>query len=106
VSVDLKSRTVFVGVQPSTTFPAPLVALHNLTNVGNGMGPAVVVTDHGLVCILTTMSYLVCYDIASGTGRGKCASNADGAIIEHRGIRIALRLRRAGCRSVLRWKRV
>jgi hypothetical protein len=80
VSVDLKSRTVFVGVQPSTTFPAPLVALHldtgavkwqgvigNLTNVGNGMGPAVVVPDHELVCILTTMSYLVCYDIATGT---------------------------------------
>jgi outer membrane protein assembly factor BamB len=80
VSVDLKSRTVFVGVQSSTTFPAPLVALHldtgvmkwqgvvgNLTNVGNGIGPAVVVPDHELVCILTTMSYLVCYDIATGT---------------------------------------
>jgi hypothetical protein len=80
VSVDLKSRTVFVGVQPSTTFPAPLVALHldtgfvkwqgvvgNLTNVGNGMGPAVVVPDHELVCIFTTMSYLVCYHIATGT---------------------------------------
>jgi outer membrane protein assembly factor BamB len=79
VSVDLKSRTVFVGVQPSTTFPAPLVALHldtgavkwqgvvgNLTNVGNGVGPAVVVPDHELVCIYTTMSYLVCYDIATG----------------------------------------
>jgi hypothetical protein len=80
VSIDLKSRTVFVGVQSSTTFPAPLVALHldtgavkwqgvvgNLTNVGNGMGPAVVVPDHELVCILTTMSHLVCYDIATGT---------------------------------------
>jgi outer membrane protein assembly factor BamB len=80
VSVDLKSRTVFVGVQPTTTFPAPLVALHldtgfvkwqgvigNLTNVGSGIGPAVVVPDHELVCILTTMSYLVCYDIATGT---------------------------------------
>jgi outer membrane protein assembly factor BamB len=80
VSVDLKSRTVFVGVQSSTTFPAPLVALHldtgavkwqgvvgNLTNVGYGIGPAVVVPDHELVCILTTMSYLVCYDIATGT---------------------------------------
>jgi outer membrane protein assembly factor BamB len=80
VSVDLKSRTVFVGVQSSTTLPAPLVALHldtgvmkwqgvvgNLTNVGNGMGPAVIVPDHELVCILTTMSYLVCYHIATGT---------------------------------------
>jgi outer membrane protein assembly factor BamB len=79
VSVDLKSRTVFVGVQSTTTFPAPLVALHldtgavkwqgvigNLTNVGNGIGPAVVVRDHELVCILTTISYLVCYDIATG----------------------------------------
>jgi hypothetical protein len=101
VSVDLKSRTVFVGVQPSTTFSAPLVALHldtgavkwqgvvgNLTNVGNGIGPAVVVPNHELVCIYTTMSYLVCYDIATGTvawetciaqegGSGQCyASNA------------------------------
>jgi hypothetical protein len=80
VSVDLKSRTVFVGVQSSTTFPAPLVALHldtgavkwqgvvgNLTNVGYGIGPAVVVPDLELVCILTTMSYLVCYDIATST---------------------------------------
>jgi hypothetical protein len=79
VSVDLKSRTVFVGLQSSTTFPAPLVALHldtgavkwqgvvgDLTNVGNGVGPAVVVPDHELVCIYTTMSYLVCYDIATG----------------------------------------
>jgi hypothetical protein len=79
VSVDLKSRTVFVGVQSSTTFPAPLVALHldtgavkwqgvvgNLTNVGYGIGPAVVVPDHELVCILTTMSYLVCYHIDTG----------------------------------------
>jgi hypothetical protein len=93
VSVDLKSRTVFVGVQPSTTFPAPLVALHldtgavkwqgvvgNLTNVGYGIGPAVVVPDHELVCILTTMSYLVCYDIDTGAtawetciqGSGQC----------------------------------
>jgi outer membrane protein assembly factor BamB len=80
VSVDLKSRTVFVGVQSSTTLPAPLVALHldtgvmkwqgfvgNLTNVGSGIGPAVVVPDHGLVCIYTAMSYLVCYDIDTGT---------------------------------------
>jgi hypothetical protein len=80
VSADLKSRTVFVGVQSSTTSPAPLVALHldtgavkwqgvvgNLTNVGYGVGPAVVVPDHDLVCIYTTMSYLVCYDIATGT---------------------------------------
>jgi outer membrane protein assembly factor BamB len=80
VSVDLKSRTVFVGVQSSTTFPAPLVALHldtgvmkwqgvvgNLTNVGYGIGPAVVALDHELVCILTTMSYLVCYHIDTGS---------------------------------------
>jgi outer membrane protein assembly factor BamB len=92
VSVDLKSRTVFVGVQPSTTFPAPLVALHldtgvmkwqgvvgNLTNVGNGMGPAVIVPDHELVCILTTMSYLVCYHIATGTVAWEACTYRTGA---------------------------
>jgi outer membrane protein assembly factor BamB len=79
VSVDLKTRTVFVSVQPSTTFPAPLVALSldtgllkwqaavgQLTNVGAGYGPAAVAADKGIVSIYTQSGYLLCSDISTG----------------------------------------
>jgi outer membrane protein assembly factor BamB len=79
VSVDLKTRTVFVSVQPSTTFPAPLVALSldtgllkwqaavgQLTNVGAGYGPAAVAADKGIVSFYTESGHLLCSDISTG----------------------------------------
>jgi outer membrane protein assembly factor BamB len=79
VSVDLKTRTVFVSVQPSTTFPAPLVALSldtgllkwqaavgQLTNVGAGYGPAAVTADKGIVSFYTESGYLLASDISTG----------------------------------------
>jgi hypothetical protein len=79
VSVDLKTRTVFVGVQPSSTFPAPLVALSldtgllkwqaavgRITNVGTGYGPAALAADKGIVSIYTQSGYLLGNDISTG----------------------------------------
>jgi outer membrane protein assembly factor BamB len=79
VSVDLKTRTVFVSVQPSTTFPAPLVALSldtgllkwqaavgQLTNVQAGTGPAAVAADKGIVSFYTESGYLLGNDISTG----------------------------------------
>jgi outer membrane protein assembly factor BamB len=79
VSVDLNTRTVFVGVQPSEDFPAPLVALSldtgslqwqgvasNLTNVGNGMGPAVIAPDAERACVYTSGGYVICYNTTNG----------------------------------------
>jgi outer membrane protein assembly factor BamB len=72
VSVDLKTRTVFVTVQPSTTFPAPLAALSldtgllkwqaavgQLTNLEAGSGPPAVAADKGIVSISTLSGYLL-----------------------------------------------
>jgi outer membrane protein assembly factor BamB len=79
VSIDLNSRTVFVVVQPTVTFPALLVALsldtglvkwqgitQNLTDVGSGVGNAVVAADRGLVCLITAGNYVICFDITTG----------------------------------------
>jgi outer membrane protein assembly factor BamB len=79
VSVDLKTRTVFVSVWPSTTFPAPLVALSldtgllkwqaavgQVTNVGVGFGPAAVAADKGIVSFYTISGYLLGNDISTG----------------------------------------
>jgi outer membrane protein assembly factor BamB len=79
VSVDLETRTVFVSVQPSTTFPAPLVALSldtgllkwqaavgQLTNVETGYGPAAVAADKGIVSFYTQSGYLLGSDISTG----------------------------------------
>jgi outer membrane protein assembly factor BamB len=80
VSIDLQTRTVYVSVQASTTFPAPLIALSLdtgllkwqgavglLGNVGVGSGPPVVAADRGMVCVSTSGSYLICYNVSTGT---------------------------------------
>jgi outer membrane protein assembly factor BamB len=90
VSVDLNTRTVFVGVQPSEDFPAPLVALSldtgslqwqgvasNLTDVGNGMGPAVIAPDAGSACVFTSGGYVICYNISNGAvAWGRCPTGS------------------------------